>query len=79
MKKFIFLVIILLCAGCATGSLQITPESVQGLQTSRDGKTTNGCIAANINASSGVVGGSNRVVITWGTLTNAAINFCIGK
>lgn len=79
MKKFISLIILILCTGCATGSLQMTADNIQGLQSTKDGKSTNGCIATNINASSGVVGGTNRAVITWGILNDAAINWCVGR
>jgi hypothetical protein len=40
---------------------------------------TSGCVATNINASSGVIGGTNRAVVTWGALTDSEINWCVGR
>jgi len=79
MKKLILCLLpFVLCTGCVGGSLQLNADNLQGLQ-SVDGKSTSGCVATNLNGSSGVIGGNNRSVITWGTLNNAEINWCIGK
>ena len=78
MKKLAFLLLLLSCIGCA-GSLKMNAEELQGLQTTKAGGDTAGCVAIKINASSGVVGGDNRSVVTWGELAEEAINWCIGK
>lgn len=72
----------LLCfflSGCAAGSLQMNPNTLKDIQATATGESTSGCVATNLNGSSGVIGGTNRVVVTWGELTDAAINWCIGK
>ena len=79
MKKLALAVLLLSCIGCAAGSLKMNAEELQGLQTTKGGGDTAGCVAIKINASSGVVGGDNRSVVTWGELAEEAINWCIGK
>ncbi len=74
----VLLLIVIFSGGCATGTLQLNPDTIQGLQT-KGTIPTNGCVATNLNGSSGVIGGTNRVVVTWGTLTDSAINWCVGK
>jgi len=79
MKKLALAVLLFSCVGCAAGSLKMNAEELQGLQTTKNGALTAGCVATKINASSGVVGGDNRAVVTWGELAEEAINWCIGK
>lgn len=72
------IVFTLLCvtiSGCAAGSLQVNPNDIEILQMTSE----TGCVAANITGSSGVIGGYSRVIVTWGELTDAAINWCIGR
>lgn len=79
MKKLALAVLLVSCMGCAAGSLKMNAEELQGLQTTRSGNATAGCVAIKLNASSGVVGGDNRSVVTWGDLAEEAVNWCIGK
>ena len=78
MKKLALAVLLLSCVGCAS-ALKMNAEELQGLQTTKGGYATAGCVALKLNASSGVVGGDNRSIVTWGELAEEAINWCIGK
>jgi len=79
MKKLALAVLLLSCIGCASGALKMNAEELQDLQTTKGGDATAGCVAMKINASSGVVGGDNRSIVTWGELAEEAVNWCIGK
>ncbi len=80
MKK----IAILLCLfgflmGCAAGSLRINPEDFKALQSTENGEPTSGCATANLTGSSGVLGGSSRVVVIWGEITQSITDWCIGR
>ena len=77
MKKLAVLITVMLCFGCATGSLKIDPEEIKALQDETEtGSATNGCVSTTISATSGVVGGTGRAVVTWGDLEQAIIDWC---
>ncbi len=77
--SLILVLVLVLSTGCATQALKMNPEDLQGLQTTKSGASTSGCVALKLNASSGVVGGDNRSIVTWGELAEEAVNWCIGK
>ncbi len=79
MKKIVTLILLVLLTGCAAGSLRINPEDFRKLQTTETGEPTTGCATANLTGSSGVVGGSSRVVVTWGETTQSIIDWCVGR
>ncbi len=80
MKKIVILLLFgFLFLGCAAGSLRINPEDFRKLQTTETGEPTTGCATANLTGSSGVVGGSSRVVVTWGETTQSIIDWCVGR
>lgn len=76
MKKILLLCfLVAVLSGCAAGSLQVNPNDLETLQMTSE----SGCVTANIAGSSGVIGGSSRVIVTWGELDISAINWCIGR
>jgi len=79
-KTIVAIAAIILLSGCATGSLKIDPENIRELQKGENGTTTSGCIATKLNASSGIVGGDARAVITWGeNIAQGIIDWCTGQ
>ncbi len=80
MKKIVLLLLVIsLTMGCAAGSLRINPDDFKSLQATDAGEPTSGCVTGNLTASSGVVGGSTRVVVTWGEVAQSVIDWCIGR
>lgn len=79
MKKLALIIIVLIFAGCAAGALRISPEDIKSIQTrGENGSATNGCVSTNISATSGVVGGTGKVIVTWGTIEESIIEWCTG-
>ncbi len=80
MRILVLMIIVIISSGCATGSLRLSPDEIRSLQTeAEDGTTTNGCVSTNVNATSGIIGGTGRLVITWGTLEQSIIDWCTGR
>jgi hypothetical protein len=81
MKKIglLLCLIILLTAGCAASALRLSSGDFKSLQTTAKGDPTNGCLTTSLLGSSGVVGGTSKAVVTWGTVSPDTINWCLGK
>ncbi len=79
-KLFCLLCLVCLLAfGCVAGSLQINPDDFKSLQSTGNGEPTVGCATANVSGSSGVIGGSSRVIVIWGELDTSITDWCIGR
>ncbi len=77
MKKLALIVMSIMLLGCATGSLRIDPDQIKALQDeTKAGSTTSGCVSTTISATSGVVGGTGRAVVTWGDIEQTIIDWC---
>ncbi len=79
MKKIVYITVLIFCIGCASGNLRMDSENLKSMQMTEDGEATSGCVTNILNASSGIIGGSNRVIVIWGELNDAAINWCTGR
>lgn len=81
MKKLgvLLCLVVFLSFGCAASALRLSSGDIKALQTAPEGKSTNGCIMLNLLGTSGFVGGASKAIITWGTIPNDAMKWCIER